>query len=249
MYCSFVIPAHDEEDWIAGTISAIQSAAAELELEHEILVVADVCSDRTVEIATELGVRTLEVEHRQIASTRNAGARATTGEYLFFVDGDTQVNTNAVRLALGALQGGAIGGGSTVDFDGPIPILMRIAIETTGFLLATARYAGGCFFYCSREAFDRAGGFDETLFIAEEIFLARELKKQGRFVMVPGRILTSARKVRNHSLGEVLSIIWRTFIGGKESCKRREGLDFWYGERQSDPGHSMKSRASRPLNK
>lgn len=249
MHCSFVIPAHNEEDWIAGTISAIRAAATELALEYEILVVADACTDRTAEIATELDARVVEVAHRQIAPTRNTGARESAGQLLFFVDGDTQVNTKAVRLALEAMKRGAVGGGSTIGFDGPIPMFMRIAIEISGFLLATARYAGGCFFFCPREAFERAGGFDETLFIAEEIFLARELKKQGRFVIVPARILTSARKVRNHSLREVLSIIWRTFIGGKASCKRREGLDFWYGERQTDPGHSMSGGASKTSNK
>ena len=239
MLCSFVLPAHNEEDWIAGSIEAIQSAATQLNVDHEIIVVADSCTDRTRDIALELGTRVIEVECRQIGPTRNEGARNAHGKYLVFVDADTEITLRALELALEALAKGAIGGGSTIRFDGPIPFFMRLAIDTSGFILATARYAGGCFFFCKREAFERVGGFDEELYIAEEIFLARELKKHGRFVIVRGRILTSARKVRNHSLGEVFAIIWRTMVGGKASCKKREGLDFWYGKRRSDPGREM----------
>ena len=244
MLCSFVIPAHDEEDWIAGSVRAIQSAAGQLKIEYEIIVVADSCTDRTAAIAAEFGASVLEVDCRQIGASRNAGARLATGEFLFFVDADTEVTLRAVELALEELRAGAVGGGSTLSFDGPIPFFMRLMIKVTSFMLATARYTGGCFFFCHRSKFELVGGFDESLFIAEEIFLARDLKKHGRFVIVRGRVLTSARKVRNHTLKEVGGIIWRTFVGGKKSCQRREGLEFWYGKRQADPGHSMGERAS-----
>ncbi len=239
MLCSFVIPAHDEEDWIAGSIAAIQTVAAQLELEHEIIVVADSCSDRTAQISEERGARVCEVEFRQIGPSRNAGAAVAQGELLIFVDADTEVTLAAVDLALKAIRAGAVGGGSTLRFDGPIPLYLRVVVGISGWALATARYAGGCFFFCPKAKFELAGGFDESLFVAEEIFLAKELKKLGRFVIVPGRVLTSARKIRSHSLKEVLAVCWRTLIGGKESCKKREGHELWYGGRKVDPGQSM----------
>ena len=52
-----VIPAHDEEAVIAGTIQTLQAA---LPVGTEILIVADNCTDETAEIARSLGVKTLE---------------------------------------------------------------------------------------------------------------------------------------------------------------------------------------------
>ena len=51
------------------------------------------------------------VNHRQIAATRNAGAKAATGELLIFVDADTVVTEAAVRAAVAAMRVGAVGGG------------------------------------------------------------------------------------------------------------------------------------------
>jgi len=46
------------------------------------------------------------------AATRNAGARASTGEVLIFVDADTRIDAAVVRAALAALRSGAVGGGA-----------------------------------------------------------------------------------------------------------------------------------------
>jgi hypothetical protein len=37
--------------------------------------------------------------------------------------------------------------------------------------------AGGCFLFCTRAAFDAVGGFDETLFAAEEGVMSRRLAR------------------------------------------------------------------------
>ncbi len=51
---SVLIPAHDEEGHIAGTVREIAAALTAAEIDHEILVVADNCSDRTEPILEEL---------------------------------------------------------------------------------------------------------------------------------------------------------------------------------------------------
>ena len=85
---SFIIPAHNEERWIRRSIAAIRTAMEGLAESHEIIVVDDISTDATARLAELDGARVVRVEHRQIAATRNAGAREARGEFLFFVDAD-----------------------------------------------------------------------------------------------------------------------------------------------------------------
>ena len=48
------------------------------------------------------------------------------------------------------------------------------------------------------------GGFDETMFGAEEIAMSRALKRQGQFVILNEAVVTSGRKVRAHSGWKIL---------------------------------------------
>src|SRR6185436_5878996 len=108
---SFIVPAHNEERWITGCLGSIHGAMAAVAEPYEVIVVDDASTDATHEIAEQMGARTLHVELRKIAAVRNAGARAATGEFLVFIDADTQANEPAIRAARAALRGGAAGGG------------------------------------------------------------------------------------------------------------------------------------------
>src|SRR5213075_1997867 len=85
-------------------------------------------TDSTLQIAHQMGARTIRVEHRKISAVRNAGARTASGEVFFFVDADTQVNERAVSAALVVLHGDAVGGGCLIDLDGPTPLWGRIML-------------------------------------------------------------------------------------------------------------------------
>lgn len=118
---SFIIPAHNEERLLGRTLSAIDQAARALGDPVEIIVVDDASTDRTAGIAHAQGARVVSVTCRQIAATRNAGAREASGETLVFVDADTIVTEAAVRAAIAAMRGGAVGGGCAFRFDGRLP--------------------------------------------------------------------------------------------------------------------------------
>ena len=91
MSISFIIPAYDEERLLGRTLQAIDRAAQGLGEPIEVIVVDDGSTDRTAAIARENGARVVSVRCRQIAATRNAGAREANADLLVFVDADTLV--------------------------------------------------------------------------------------------------------------------------------------------------------------
>lgn len=231
---SFCIPAHNEEDCLPGTLAAIRLAAQGLY--HEIVVADDASTDRTATIAREVGAVVVTIDRRQIAASRNAAARASRGDVLFFVDADTRATPGAVTEALAAIRAGAVGGGGPVTFDGEIPRYAKILLPTILFLFRLAKLSGGAFMFCTRDAFEKSGGWDETFFAGEEIEFAKALKQHGPFVVVRTPVVTSGRKLRTCAPGQLLGVCWRMFRTLGKAAKTRDGLDVWYAPRPPDPG-------------
>ncbi len=232
---SFVIPAHDEEVLLGGTLRAIDAATRGLAEPFEGIVVDDASTDRTADVARAHGARVVAVACRQISGARNAGARAAAGDLLVFVDADTIFDAEVVRAAVAARRARAAGGGGAVRIDGRVPLWGRLLAATTVRLYRAADLASGCFLFCTRAAFLAAGGFDESLFGAEEMSMSRRLRRQGRFVVLPETVTTSGRKLRAYSGRESLVIIARLVLGGRRAMRQRDGLDVWYGKRRPDP--------------
>src|SRR5438045_416977 len=88
---SFIVPAYNEEFELARSLAAIRTAAEATGEEYEIIVVDDGSTDGTAEIARRSGVTLIQIQRRQIAAARNAGAEIARGRILFFVDADTQI--------------------------------------------------------------------------------------------------------------------------------------------------------------
>ena len=229
---SFIIPAHNEEALIGRTLTSLHESARKLGEEYEIIVANDASTDRTGAIALEEGARVVDVNHRQIAPTRNAGARAATGDIFIFVDADTVVTPSVLRGALRALRRGAVGGGCTIHIDGSLPtyaVVMECVLRVVQPIIGLA---GGCFLFCTRQSYLATGGFDAALFVTEEVDFGNRLKRQGRFVILRDCAITSGRKLRTHSAMDLVRIGIRLAGGGQQALRRREGLEYWYGPRE-----------------
>jgi glycosyltransferase involved in cell wall biosynthesis len=231
---SFIVPAYNEEKYLAPTLAAIHDAARQTGEVYEIVVANDASSDGTAAMAERAGARVVTAEKRQIAGTRNSGARASTGEVLFFVDADTQVNPPLVKAALAALRAGAVGGGAPVQFDEGPRWVKRMLVVFVPVYFGMARWAAGCFIFCTRAAYDAAGGFDETLYASEEIWFSRALKRLGPFVILKERVTTSARKTNGQTPWSMLWMTLRLAAGGVGSLKKRDGrvAEFWYPDKR-----------------
>lgn len=82
---SVVVPAYNAERFLG---EAIRSAQAQTLKVAEIIVIADDCTDRTPQIAAELGAIVLEQKKRNMAAGLNLGVRASTQPWIALLDAD-----------------------------------------------------------------------------------------------------------------------------------------------------------------
>ena len=211
--------------------------ASALDEPYEVIVVDDASTDATAAVAARHGARLVTVHHLQIASARNAGARHAHGDLLVFVDADTDVSEAVLGAAVRAIRSGAVGGGARARFDGRVPLYGRALMWSWLWLQWFGRLASGCFIYCTRQAFETVGGFDQTLYAAEDVVLSRRLQRLGTFVIVREMVVTSGRTVRSHAGAEALRLLAGVMLRGPRYFRTRRGP--WYEPRRDDPGGTV----------
>ncbi len=230
---SFIVPAYNEELELSSTLAAIRAAASGASQPFEIIVVDDASTDATPEIAGQAGARVVSIHRRQIAAARNAGARVTRGDYLFFVDADTRINRIHITQGLAALEAGYAGGSARVALDGIIPIWGRVLLHAFGTLYFGLNLGAGAFLFSTRRNFEAIGGFDEQYFAGEEVYFSIALRKLGRFKVLREPIVTSGRKLRMYPAKQFLRNFFGVIVGGPRAVRSRAKLRLWYdGKRE-----------------
>lgn len=237
---SIVVPAYNEEEHLPECLNQVRNAMASVYGPGEVIVVDNNSTDRSAAIAGELGARVVFEEHRQIAAARNCGAAVARGKYLIFVDADTLVSGELLRVTLEKLESGkCAGGGAMVRFNGNIPRLSRPLVKAWNCLSRLAGLAAGCYVFARRELFEEVGGFSTRLYAGEELTLSRQLKIAGRkrglhFIIITNPlVLTSSRKTDAHSSLKLLSVMF--LLGIFPFLRRNKKACFlWYGCRHRD---------------
>ena len=227
---AIVVPAWNEAKVITETVAALRDGLAEIGRSGEVVVVDDTSDDSTGALAVAAGARVVRVEKRHIAAVRNAGAAATESEFLVFVDADTVVPSETLRMLLATVEDGAAIAGPRVEMPGVQSMISRIWTASLLFLLGLAGVLPGCCLVLRRSAFDAVGGFDEQWFASEEVWFVRAVRDLGRgpAVRIDAPVLTSPRKA--NAVGPV-RLIWQTLsigLAGPRRWRRRTRLGFWY---------------------
>ncbi len=225
---TFVIPAKDEEALIGATLDAILASVARAsgvsrrtlwrpDTPFEVVVSNDESEDATAEIvgkyADRAGVRLVPCVGGTCAAARNAGAAASNGRVLCFVDADTIVPENAVERIL-----------RLHEDEGKCLVLYRLVSREPGLRawlwwtfwglarhlpLARAK-SMPAFMSCDRAHFDRYGPFDESWVIAEEWRLTAAAYRLHHARFLYDRTLTartSSRRMQLQNFGYA-----RTFL-------------------------------------
>lgn len=185
-----IVPAHNAEKTIARALDAVLAQTAS---PAEILVVDDGSTDRTSEIVSSYPapVRLISQKNGGPARARNEGVRASTSEYIAFLDADDAWLPQKIELQVAAMQA------TPASVLCCTSVLLQNADGSSSSRLAPApeeiyRLLGVCnpeltpsCVLMSRLAFDRAGGFNEARHGCEDWELWFRLRSLGTFVRVP----------------------------------------------------------------
>ncbi|WP_269523904.1 glycosyltransferase [Coraliomargarita parva] len=232
---SIIVPAYNEAEELPATLQALRAAMDVQKRRGELIVVDNNSSDATAEVAGAHGADRVVFEPvNQIARARNAGAGASRGRQLVFVDADTRIDAGLLEQSLAHLDGGhCVGGGARIEFEGKPGWIGRVGIGLWKRISQLTRTAAGSYLFCRRDAFEAIGGFDERLYASEEVRLSHQLKRWGRpkslrFVIVPEPpAQTSARKLDWYSGPAMLG--WVAFmILVPVAVRSRKFCGFWY---------------------
>lgn len=201
---SVVIPTLNEERDLPQLLSSLQKQTFR---DFEIIVADAGSKDRTRELAVEYGARVVDGGMPGVG--RNRGAAVARGEYLFFFDADVILPEDFLAKAVHEMDEEFIDLATCVFYPQSELRLDKILFAFANLTVklnanANPRAAGFCIFITKR-LFDRIGGFDESLRLAEDHDLVeraakfrplhvlkstsltvsvRRLEKEGRFSLI-----------------------------------------------------------------
>jgi glycosyltransferase involved in cell wall biosynthesis len=237
---SVIIPAFNEERLLGATLTQVKSAMAAFTQrgwESELIVCDNNSTDRTAEIARAAGATVVFEPINQIARARNSGAAAATGDWLIFVDADSQPSAELFADVAEQIQSGrCLAGGATVRMDEK-HLLAEFFTWSWNCSSRMGRWLAGSFIFVEAAAFRKLGGFNNELFAAEELDLSKRLKKLARetgrgIVILHGHpLVTSARKMRLYTIWDHLKLLARVAFN-RRALQRRESCTLWYDGRR-----------------
>ena len=200
---SVIIPYHNAEATIFATLRAV----AETTYPHyEVITVDDGSEEKLYdEIAETTGLHLAMLRQSGAAAARNWGARAASGELLFFVDADVVIRAETIEEIVRTFEENrdiaACFGEYTPE---PQPGLDNFPTVYKNlvhhFTHQTAREDARTF-WCGcgairRESFEKVGGFDESFLAAsvEDIDLGYRLTDQGERILLNKKLQVSHGK-------------------------------------------------------
>ena len=234
---SIVIPAFNEEAYLGQTLERIHRSIDYLKNEYvEVIVVDNGSTDRTPDLARESGATVVFESEHNIAKVRNTGAKAANGELLVFIDADTFVpETLLWRVQETVSDPDCLGGSVDVDYQ-PERFSLKVYLRLWRYLGKVTGMAQGATQFCRREAFLSIGGYDENLYMGEDVDFYWRLKryakarnKKVRFLN-DVRVTPSCRRYDKWPLWKILiwtHPLWILFLQRKR--------DVWRGWYQSPP--------------
>lgn len=219
MLLSIIIPVFNEEEIIGDTIERIQHALTECkapEETREIIVCDNNSTDRSAEIAAQLGAKVVFEKRRHISLARNAGAKSATGDWLLFIDADSYPRAELVSDLLVSIgEPDLVGCGSTVEIEGGT-LFNKLRMERLNPLFRFLNLSGGAFLFCRADAFRAIGGFSDELYAYEDLDFVIRLKRyarsrQLRFTTLHRHPVVTSGRRGAHSIASFLALAYSNF--------------------------------------
>ena len=193
---SVVIPALDEAPRLPALLEQLR---AQRGVTLEIIVADGGSRDGTPELARAAGA-TLVAAGRGRGRQMNAAAREAHGDWLAFLHADSELRDPELLagalVALRAAGGTRVAGHFPLRFAGAAPGRAAFYRYLEGKTRLNRPYTvnGDQGLLLRRDWFGQLGGFDDSLPFLEDQRLAARIFSEGRFVVLPGTLWTSARR-------------------------------------------------------
>lgn len=241
---SFVIPAYNEEDIIAETLSLLKEGARGIP--HEIILSDDGSTDATVQKASPYADCIAQYHGelpKTIGAARNRGAREARSEIIVFLDGDVRLrkpetflskvtrhfasNPKLVAMTVSVRVRPDIETCADRVILSVFDLYFRIANNVFNFGLTH----GKCMIVRT-DAFKRVGGFNEKMIASEDADLFIRLSKIGKTMLDPSlRVYFTGR--RAHTVGWTRLLSQWALNGIWIVVFKRSYSDHWH--RVNDP--------------
>jgi len=183
---SVIVPAYNEANYIHRMLISLRKQTFR---DFEIIVKDGESSDRTVEIAKKHADKMISSKDISVSDARNHGAKYADGNVLVFVDADTVLPPNMLQRIADLTENENVVGGSCRKIPENESVLDRMVYELVNISTYLSVYLriggahGNCLFI-RKKIFERIGGFNPLIQIAEEQELVRKAMKFGKFVFL-----------------------------------------------------------------
>jgi len=238
-FISIVIPTLNEEKYLPKLLNSIKEQSYK---NYEIIIADANSIDRTIEIAKSYG--SIIINGGKPAVGRNNGAKISNGEYILFLDADVVLPKNFLEKAISEFDYHYYEV-ATFRFE-PISklkidkLLFKIAnvlIERTKKIYPLA--PGFCIL-CTKRIFRRIGGFDESLYLAEDHDFVKRASKLSKFGIIKNtNVFVSVRRLEKEGRVNLLrkyfmAEIYRVLKGKVD----KEILEYEFGNFEKTKNYS-----------
>ncbi|MGA2417862.1 MAG: glycosyltransferase [Candidatus Staskawiczbacteria bacterium] len=173
---SIIIPTLNEEKYLPSLLESIKKQNFD---DCEIIIADAGSEDKTLEIAKKYNCKI--IPGGLPAKGRNEGAKIAKGDMLFFLDADTILPDNFLEKALGEFNARALDFASFCLI--PLPknkfstFMLNVFYNQPIVLLQSALPHAATGILFKKDLFEKTGGFDEDVKLAEDHYLARRAQK------------------------------------------------------------------------
>ena len=218
---SVIIPTLNEEKELPQTLTQLDHVK-----KLEVIVVDGGSADSTVKIAKTYGRRVLSSPKGRGVQL-NFGAKASSGEILLFLHGDTRLPDKFDSLIHTTMnRKNCAAGAFSLRIDSPRKSLAMIAYCANLRSKYLQMPYGDQAIFTSKNIYAKAGGYAEVSIMEDYIFM-QSIKKYGKICILDEEAITSARRWQN--LGVIRTTLINQFIVFGYNCGvQLPTLASWY---------------------
>lgn len=216
---SIIIPTYNEEKYLPRLLGCIKKQTYR---DYEIIAADAHSEDDTRKIAKRLGCRLVNGGMHPGIS-RNNGAKVAKGEILLFLDADSMMDENFIKISLEEIESRKLDVAGSCLYPLSEKLIDKIFLGIfNAWVTATQLFypnACGTGIFCRRELHKRINGFDETIKLSEDMDYVRRASGFGKFRIIRNsRIGYSMRRYDKEGRFKVglklfLSALYRIFLG------------------------------------